>query len=164
MATPYGFKWRLLVFAMISVIGVSCGGSSENVSPSNDLPDWLLGKWVVEGNAEMHEDWSQTRDSIFTGFGYYMANGDSTVFEYLTIQQYKDSICYFAHVPGQNEGRKIPFKFTANSDTGFVCENPDHDFPRKIHYKPLATDTIAVSLSGVQDEKPKSMKLRFIRE
>ena len=39
------------------------------------------------------------------------------------------------------------FEMTSISDNGFICENPDHDFPKKITYK-LENGVLIATISG----------------
>jgi hypothetical protein len=50
--------------------------------------------------------------------------------EMITVLIRDDAIYYVADVP-QNQ-QPVYFKFTEITESGFACENPDHDFPKKI--------------------------------
>lgn len=50
-----------------------------------------------------------------------------------------------ADVPENQE--PVYFKFTTLTDSTFVCENPDHDFPKKISYT-LKENRLTALLSG----------------
>jgi hypothetical protein len=59
--------------------------------------------------------------------------GTDTVFvERLKISIEGNEIHYIADVPENPE--PVHFKFTAQSAHGFTCENPMHDYPKKISY------------------------------
>jgi hypothetical protein len=50
-----------------------------------------------------------------------------------------------ADVP-ENKGL-VYFKFTATTDHSFTCENPTHDYPKKIIYDHQG-NTLKVTISG----------------
>ena len=59
--------------------------------------------------------------------------GKDTVFvEKLRIIAREGDLFYVADVP-ENQ-KPVYFKLTEVTDRSFVCENPDHDFPKKIAY------------------------------
>lgn len=109
------------------------------------MPRFLEGAWKME-NRESYEYWSKLSDNNFKGFSYQMKNGEMKVSEYLDISIKEGNVVYTATVINQNQGQGVSFTLTP-SDSAFVFENPEHDFPKKIVYKPLNENSIQVSVS-----------------
>jgi hypothetical protein len=75
-----------------------------------------------------------------------MLKGTDTVFtEKLQLIIKDNSVFYVADVPGNNG--LVYFKLTTVTDTSFVCENPAHDFPKKIAYT-LTRGKLNATVSG----------------
>jgi hypothetical protein len=53
--------------------------------------------------------------------------------EKLKIVSRPDGIFYVADIT-ENKA-PVYFRMTEISNTGFICENPEHDFPKKISYQ-----------------------------
>ena len=56
-----------------------------------------------------------------------------------------DQIYYVADV--KENKAPVYFKFTSLTPDGFICENPDHDLPKRIEYR-LAGSTLTVIISA----------------
>lgn len=100
---------------------------------SMDKLNWILDKWVGEGNGgTMYENWVKADENLFNGEAYTIKNGDTIFTESLKIEKIGDDIFYVAEV-AHNPG-PVSFRLIELSDTGAVFENPGHDFPNRIIY------------------------------
>jgi uncharacterized protein YciI len=116
-----------------------------------DFPYFLSGTWKIE-NKEMYEHWDSLGINAMRGFSYKMMNGQQEITEYLDINRLEDGTFYSASVLNQNQGKGIDFRLT-KTDSAFVFENPDHDFPKKIVYQRLSDSQVFVQVSdGKQKE------------
>lgn len=96
----------------------------------SEQPDFLLGKWIRVNDKPdkvTYEIWN----SDFTGLGITLKNKDTVFKEILSIVSINDTLTL--KVEGVNAAATL-FKFTSQTDTSFVAENPTHDFPTKIEY------------------------------
>jgi hypothetical protein len=72
--------------------------------------------------------------------------GEDTVFvEKIKIVVKDRELYYVADVPENKE--PVYFKIVELGTTGFVCENPAHDFPKKISYQLSGAD-LKAQISG----------------
>ncbi len=127
---------------------------------SQSLKDlkWLQGTWQrqnVRPGTIAYEVWGKTK-SGFEGIGVSMKGSDTTFVEKLSIVEKDDDIFYVANVRGN--ASPTYFKITSVSKDGFISENPQHDFPKKIEYK-LEGDTLTAVISAGE----KAMGFVFIR-
>jgi hypothetical protein len=115
----------------------------------NDIQklSWLEGTWErinsKPGRSGV-EEWRQSGDML-SGRGISLKGLDTVFVEKLRIVLREDKIYYVADVP---ENKKLVyFGITQLNDGGFTCENPDHDFPKKISYK-LEGNRLTAVVSG----------------
>jgi hypothetical protein len=105
---------------------ISC---NENIN-KKQKPTFLIGEWKrlddKPGN-QTYEMWSTN----LVGMGYTITGAKRSFQETLAIITIKDTL--FLEVRGINEEPTL-FKFTEQTDSSFVCENPKNEFPKKIKY------------------------------
>jgi hypothetical protein len=111
--------------------------------------DWLIGTWnqtnVTKPGRTSHEYWAKSNQSGLSGYAVTLQGFDTVFVEKTTIIQKDNALYYVADVPGNNA--PIYFKFTELTTTGFVCENPQHDFPKRISYQ-LDGQKLKAQISG----------------
>lgn len=116
--------------------------------------NWLVGEWgntTPEGN--LTETWSQLNDSTLTGKTVFMSGTDTLFTENIEIMQVNDSLLYNTKVSNQNQGKAVSFKASNITDNQIVFENPKHDFPQKISYNRISSDSLVAEISGMKDGK-----------
>ena len=97
--------------------------------------NWLIGTWNrtnAKPGQSGHERWEQINPTELNGFGVNLKGMDTTFIEKLRIVIKDNNIYYIGDVP-ENQ-KPVYFKLTEIVESGFVCENPEHDFPKKISY------------------------------
>ena len=103
------------------------------------------------------EKWTRVSGEERSGVGI-TKDGETTIFtEKLRIIVKDRQLWYVADVPENKE--PVYFKMTVISDNEFICDNPEHDFPKKIHYKRDGNKMTAV-ISG----NGKSIEFLFVKE
>ena len=117
----------------------------------NIFPDFLQGTWKMEGK-EVYERWDKLNDYSMKGVSYVVENGEVTVFEYLDLFYDKGKVNYTATVVGQNDGKGIVFLMT-RSDSIFIFENQQHDFPKIITYQQVSDCEMRVKISDGADKE-----------
>lgn len=117
-----------------------------NVPAQVSRPERLAGTWK-SNLGPFYEQWQKLNDSYFKGVSWYLNQGFPVMMEYLDMTAENGQLTLCATLTGQNEGRKVCF---AGRDTlsGFIFENFQHDFPKKIAYQFTSENEIKVSLSG----------------
>lgn len=110
---------------------------------------WLEGKWsrlnIKRPGRSACEVWKKVSDKEFTGTGLTLQGTDTVFVEKLKIIIHGNEIHYVADVPENPE--PVHFLFTALSEQGFTCENPKHDYPKKISYHVIG-NTLKAQTSG----------------
>lgn len=118
---------------------------ADSAVAQSNLPTFLQGAWKMEGK-EIYEHWDLLNENVMKGFSYAIKDGDMVVMEYLEMYRKDDGVYLSASVMNQNDGKPVSFKLT-HTDSAFVFENPNHDFPKKIVYKKLNEAAIFVHVS-----------------
>lgn len=88
-------------------------------------------------------------------------SGETTrAWEALRIVPKDGTLTYIAQPGGQNE---TPFAATLISDTLAVFENPAHDFPQRIAYRRVGTDSVVARISAVHNGQTRGMDIPMRR-
>ena len=93
-------------------------------------PTFLIGEWKRlndKPDSQTYEMWNTN----LVGMGYTMKGTKRSFQEILSILSINDTL--YLEVKGVNEDPTL-FKFTHQTDSSFVCENPANEFPNKIKY------------------------------
>ncbi len=109
---------------------------------------WLTGTWKRTGMKPGKmgtETWATSSPTKLIGTGITMKGKDTVVAEKLQLIIKNDSIFYVADVTENPE--PVYFKLTSITDHSFVCENLQHDFPKKIVYT-LIKGKLKATISG----------------
>ena len=117
---------RRILFSCCLFLVISC----KNDTKKENRPTFIIGNWERlndQPGKQTYEIWHTN----FTGMGYTMTGKKRSFQEILSIVEIYDTL-YLA-VKGVNEKPTL-FKFTDQTDTSFVCENPENEFPKKITY------------------------------
>lgn len=125
---------------------------------AQQLPVFLKGTWKLT-DKNTYEHWDLINDNQLKGFSYKVSNAQMEVTEYLEINKTGEGIIYTATVINQNQGAGIDFKLI-KSDSLYSFENPAHDFPKLIQYKPVTENTINVTIGSNE----RSITLVFDRQ
>jgi hypothetical protein len=97
--------------------------------------EWLTGEWNrtnTKVGMSGIEKWIKNSDSELQGRGISLKGVDTSFVEKTKLIIKDNSIYYVADVPENKQ--LVYFKLTAITNNSFTCENPQHDFPKKITY------------------------------
>ena len=137
---------RLLLAALLA----ACGAVPAVPERSPSLEDlrWVLGAWETapdERGCVAHERWSAGCGAGFVGAGDEVCPEGEPFVETIALEQRGESIVYVASPRGQE---RAEFVLTSVRETGFVAENPTHDFPTRIAYRLSAPGVMEATVSG----------------
>jgi hypothetical protein len=127
-----------------------CRGQIEDVS-------WLTGHWygqTPQGSIEEH--WTPAVGGTMLATGRLVSGEKTAFFEYLRIEARSSGLVYIAHplaAPGTE------FKLTRCALGEAMFENPEHDNPKRIHYRKTADGALHVRVEGDEQGKPVSEDL-----
>lgn len=136
------------------------GHAQESSQQKFKKLEWLVGKWTrtnAKAGESGYETWNKTADLKLTGKGVTLSGKKVTFVEDLAFIVKGTDIFYTVIVSG--EKKPVYFKLTELSKDSFTCENPSHDFPKKIAYH-RDGDQIKAVISG----NGQSVDYIFVRE
>ena len=128
---------KYLTVVLIVLFTISCSKQIKkqinNVEGIKSV-DWITGNWVRvndDKNRSTFEHWNKVSEKEYNGLGYTLEQADTVFKENLRILQNDGH--WYLEVTGVNENPTI-FKFLDQSDSSFVSENKENEFPNKIDY------------------------------
>ena len=128
---------KYLTVVLIVLFTISCSKQIKkqiNNVESIKSVDWITGNWVRvndDKNRSTFEHWNKVSEKEYNGLGYTLEQADTVFKENLRILQNDGH--WYLEVTGVNENPTI-FKFLDQSDSSFVSENNENEFPNKIDY------------------------------
>ncbi len=117
-------------------MGLNAQLSTEDIDKDFKKIEWIIGDWSRTNSKpgiSNTERWSKLSDSELTGYGVTLRERDTIMIEKLKIIKRDNNIFFVADI--KENPTPVFFKLTKINDNEFVCENPDHDFPKMIVYK-----------------------------
>jgi hypothetical protein len=79
---------------------------------------------------------------------------DTTINERVALTRTKKDVFYTSTVEDQNDKKPVAFKLTSANGNVFVFENPEHDFPKRIVYHLVSSDSLhAYTDDGMEGTK-----------
>lgn len=138
---------KLLLMIAILLVANTSNAQETNKQKFKKLA-WLTGTWnrtnAGAGKAG-YETWSKVSDIKLIGKGVSLEGKKVVFVENLEFIAVGNDIFYTVVITG--EKKPVYFKLTALSNDGFTCENPQHDFPKKITYQRNG-NTVKAVISG----------------
>ena len=127
--------------------------------------EWLIGIWENHTpRGIIYESWVKMNAHELRGKSYVLKEGDTLVFETIRLIEERDSLFYIPTVSGQNNGLPVPFAMAYISDSSLVFENPLHDFPQRIAYSRVGTDSLVAEISGERNGEWRSQSFAMVRQ
>ncbi len=151
---------KLIPALLLAVVCCCQSPAQVRLTGKLETLSWMEGRWnrtnVKEGETAF-EQWVVVSPHELKGVGVTLRGTDTVFVESLRIVPEGDDITYIAEVP--HNDRPVKFRLTTLSDRAFVCENPDHDFPKKIAYT-LEGEKLKAKISG----NGREMEFEFVRK
>jgi len=158
----------ILCSALIVLLFIltGCKNNSKQIENKGlDKLNWMLGNWTgIMEEGIVTERWEKSNDTLFSGESFFIKGFDTLSRETISLQQQDSTIFYIPLVEGQNDNKPVYFKLTFSDGTIAVFENPGHDFPQKIKYQLINSDSLVATISGLQEGSSRSINFPMKRE
>jgi Domain of unknown function (DUF6265) len=139
----------ILPLSFMLLVTTCLSAQSDKTKSDFSSLSWLEGKWtsssVKKPGRTNFETWKKTSEYELVGKGVTLQGEDTVFIEKLRIVIEGNEIHYVADVPENPD--PVHFVFTKIGTNLFICENPQHDFPKKISYQ-LEGYTLKAQTSG----------------
>ena len=146
---------RLCALAMIAAFISPVSG--QPTATTADLA-FLTGCWKFERNGRtVEEHWLAPAGGSLLGVSRTVAGGKIVEFEFLQLRDLPDRLA----AEGADVSRAT-FKLTTKAADEILIENPQHDFPQRIRYRPSG-DTLHARVEGTLNGKPRAIDFPYAR-
>ena len=125
----------------------------------------LEGTWKMDTpRGRLFERWAVVGDHELKGTSFKVSNSDTIILENIQLLRKQNDIFYIPSVQDQNDKKPIPFRLVSATSKRFVFENPAHDYPQRIIYTLINTDSITARIEGTKAGIQKSSDFYYGRE
>ncbi len=133
---------KKIIFAAAGIFCLSAFNFIDNNKAFKKLYS-LEGTWKMQTKrGAFCEEWKRMDKKYLQNRGYMIKGADTIISERVALTKTKDGIFYTSTVEDQNNKNPIAFKMTKAEDNVFVFENPAHDFPKRIVYRFVTSDSL----------------------
>lgn len=154
---------KIFVVILLNLLLASCG--ERQPRKSMDAFQWMEGSWASERKTgRMVEQWRPETDSSMSGTAVLIQpDGVTQPFENISLVFRNGEIYYVVTSAQDSSTAPVSFRLTAYSDSGFVAENQEHDFPKRITYKYIAPDSLLATIDAGPAQPEEKVDFRFSR-
>lgn len=125
------------------------------------MPRWLAGCWILtQGDLIIEEQWMAPRAGTMLGMSRTTRGNTVTGFESTMISVDEDALVYTASPSGQ---ARTVFRMTERSDQAITFAAPEHDFPQRIGYERIGTDSLRAWIDGTVNGASRSVEFAYRR-
>jgi len=119
----------------------------------------LEGLWKMNTKrGAVCEEWKKVNKNLLQSKGYMIKGKDTILSERIALTNTKEGVFYTSTVEDQNNKQPVAFKMTSAENNIYVFENPQHDFPKRIVYHLINTDSLH---AYIDDGTEKGKKQNF---
>jgi hypothetical protein len=138
----------LCIFACAALLPATSFGQQSSASFKIADLGWFAGDWQMPGGGrqQVDEHWTVPFGGAMIGMSRTVAGGKMVEFEYLRIVERADGVFYISHPNARMPGTE--FKLTRLAPNRATFENPQHDFPKRIHYQRNVDGSLTASIDG----------------
>ncbi|HTG56043.1 MAG TPA: DUF6265 family protein, partial [Niabella sp.] len=107
------------------------------------------------------ETWHKENDSTYKAESFIVSQKDTIFYEQVKLEQRNNDIYYIAKTKGQNDNEAVSFKLRSKNAEALIFENPQHDFPTKIAYTKIGSDSLYAEISGLAKDQERKVGFPF---
>ena len=139
-------------------------GLAQSKSYSLDKLGFMAGCWESSGSKDRvgSEQWMKPAGGMMMGMGRTVSGGKAVDYEFMRIEQRGEDVFFIAQ-PKANAA-ETPFKLIRLDENGAVFENPEHDFPQRVIYRPTKEGNLAARIEGTMQGKAKGIDFPMVRK
>ena len=130
---------------IITIIGITCLTAFTFIEGNKEFKKLykLEGTWKMNSKrGAICEEWKKMNKNYLQSRGYMIKGSDTVVNERVALTKTSEGIFYTSTVEDQNNKQPVAFKMTKAENNLFVFENPQHDFPKRIVYHFINSDSL----------------------
>lgn len=153
------------VSIMIALFAISSGACLNDDSQTFKRLYALEGTWkMVTKRGAICEEWKLINADYLQNRGYRVSGNDTVINERVSLTNTKDGIFYTSTVEDQNNQKPIAFKLSSATGNSFIFENQDHDYPKRIVYHLITSDSLYAFIDDGSDDPKKRQNFRYKKQ
>ena len=125
----------------------------------------LEGTWVMQTKrGPLYESWKLHNNSELRSKSFKLDQSNDTIMlERVTLIENADGIFYIPVVEDQNNKQPVSFKLKSIYSRKYTFENLAHDYPQRIIYNLIKSDSIVARIEGTKNGKTMGSDYYFKR-
>lgn len=153
------------LFLIIFVIYLSAFTITDNNKKIFKQLYALEGTWkMTTKRGAICEEWKKINSAYLQSKGYIIKGIDTIINERVALTKNTSGIFYTSTVQEQNNKQPVAFKMTNAANGKFIFENPQHDFPKRIVYELITSDSLHAYVDEGNDESKKRQHFYYKRQ
>jgi hypothetical protein len=122
---------------------------------------WLQGCWQAGSpRRTIEEQWMAPHGGSMLAMSRTVRDGRLAAHELVVLREDGDRLAYEAHPSGQ---AATVFLSAVVSDTVLLFENPEHDFPQRVGYRRMGSDSLLAWIEGTMGGEARRVEFRYAR-
>lgn len=122
---------------------------AKQASSFQQLQQLVGGTWVMQSKVSVTcEEWKRKNSNGFTGISYRVKGKDTMQLETVELTLKGEEVNYIATTANQNDSKPVAFKLVEVKGTRFTFSNPQHDFPQRVIYEFVNSDSLHAWIEG----------------
>lgn len=149
---------KLLFIGLAVITVISCSQSKQTNF------HWLSGEWLIKDSGNCaSEKWSFDEKEVYSGVSTSGPSVDSLKpFEVVTIKKNTEGkFVYQVQSSTNKQEPPVDFVINASTDSSFIAENPQHDYPKRIGYNLITKDSIVAFIDNGKDSVDSRMFFHY---
>ena len=151
------------VLPLVLVLGVASPSFAQSGPSAHRIASvaWLTGCLEMRrGSRVVEEQRMPERAGTMIGMGRSVGARGLDDYELTVIQQEGDRLLYVAHPRRQPTATFVAIAATADS---VLFENPEHDYPQRVGYRRIGTDSVLAWIDGTNNGKQQRVEFPYRR-
>jgi hypothetical protein len=143
------------------LIALTFGSAAPVWAQGIDRLSWMAGCWEQRsGGRLVQEQWMAPLGGLMVGMARTVVRDTAREHEFLRIESQAGRPTYLANPSGQAEAA---FGAEVVTDSSVTFANPAHDFPQRIGYRRVGTDSLVARIEGKQGDRVRAIEFPMRR-
>jgi hypothetical protein len=145
-----------------ATLAIALAGPLGAQARPTDALRWLTGCWERRTpGGVIEEQWSSAAGGMLLGFSRTVRRDSVTEYEFVRIYNAgTDTLVYDAQPSRQ---ARAEFRAVGPFEPEIVFANPAHDFPQRIVYRRLSSDSMIARIEGTRGGQARTITFPYVR-
>ncbi|CAL1517899.1 DUF6265 family protein [Chitinophaga sp. MM2321] len=159
-------RWHSSSYLLLLIILTGSLEAAAQVRPADfSLLNRLEGTWVMKTrHSTVVETWSRLNDSTWHGKTWRVVGADSAVQQSIQLVRQGNDIFFMPSYEGSETLTPTRLKLRVLKAVGFVAEDLNNDFPRKVTYRFKDARHLEARVEGERDGTIEEYIFQYMQE